>query len=110
LSGGETTVLVRGSGEGGRNQEFACAIINALRDIPQCLVLSAGSDGTDGPTDAAGAFADSSSYERAMELGLDPEVYLEDNDSYGLFSRMNDLFITGPTWTNVMDIRIMLLA
>ena len=72
------------------------------------MVLSAGTDGTDGPTDAAGAFADGSTLARSRELGMDPGAYLANNDSYTLFDKLGDLLRTGPTGTNVMDIRIFL--
>ncbi len=114
LSGGELTVTVRGRGKGGRNQEFVLA---ALREMKRCLpgfsnwlVLSFGSDGIDGPTDAAGAWADPSILKKAEELGLDPQKYLEDNDSYNFFKKAGGLIITGPTHTNVMDIRIFLIS
>jgi len=114
LSGGELTVIVRGRGKGGRNQEFVLA---ALREMKRCLpgfsnwlVLSFGSDGIDGPTDAAGAWADPSILKKAEELGLDPQKYLDDNDSYNFFKKAGGLIITGPTHTNVMDIRIFLIS
>ncbi|MFQ5692198.1 MAG: glycerate kinase [Nitrospinota bacterium] len=110
LSGGETTVTIRGGGKGGRNQEFALAAaihMDGLRDV---LLLSAGTDGTDGPTDAAGAVADGTTVGRAAALGLDPGAALDDNDAYPFFQRLGDLLITGPTRTNVMDVRILLAA
>jgi hydroxypyruvate reductase len=110
LSGGETTVVVRGKGKGGRNQEFALAACREIRGLEQVLMLSAGSDGTDGPTDAAGAFVDGSTWRRAQERGLNPEKFLNNNDSYHFFQKLGDLFITGPTNTNVMDLRILLVG
>ncbi len=110
LSGGETTVRVTGAGTGGRNQEFALASLNAISEIPGCLLLSAGSDGTDGPTDAAGAIVDTYSLKRAKSMGLDPYVFLMENDSYDFFSKLGDLFKTGPTGVNVMDLRIALIV
>ncbi len=110
LSGGETTVRVTGNGLGGRNQEFVLAMVEPLAEIPDAVVLSAGTDGTDGPTDAAGAAADTGSANRAAKLGLSPRLYLKENDSYHFFRQLNDLVITGPTRTNVMDMRIMLLS
>ena len=110
LSGGETTVTVRGDGKGGRNQEFCLAAAMEVEGLEDVLVLSAGTDGTDGPTDAAGAFADGSTLRRGKELGLNPASYLERNDSYNFFKPLNDLFMTGPTKTNVMDLRIILVA
>ncbi len=111
LSGGETTVTLRGSGLGGRNQEFALAGALAMPESAGCYVLlSAGTDGSDGPTDAAGAFADSTTLQRAESSGLDLHSYLAANDSYHLFARLGDLYKTGPTNTNVMDLRIILVS
>jgi glycerate 2-kinase len=109
ISGGETTVNVTGKGLGGRNQEFALAAALEIAGIQNTVVLSGGTDGTDGPTDAAGAFADSGTLERAAAGGMDPLQYLSDNDSYNFFRKLGDLFITGPTNTNVMDLRIILV-
>ena len=110
LSGGETTVVVSGSGLGGRNMEFAlCAALGIANNI-KITILSGGTDGTDGPTDAAGAIADSDTVNRAKKAGLDPDSYLKENNSYNFFDSLNDLLITGPTNTNVMDLRIMLIA
>lgn len=108
LSGGETTVAVGGRGRGGRNQEFALAAALALDGIKDVLVLSAGSDGTDGPTDAAGAVATGDTMQRARDLGLAAERCLADNDSYPFFEALGDLIRTGPTGTNVMDIYLLL--
>ena len=110
LSGGETTVTLRGKGKGGRNQEFALAASLRLASVPNALVLSAGTDGTDGPTVAAGAFASSETLARAAALGMAPHEYLDRNDSFSFFEKLGDLLITGPTNTNVMDVRIMLLG
>jgi hydroxypyruvate reductase len=110
LSGGETTVTLRGNGKGGRNQEFALALALDIRDLPGIAVLSGGTDGTDGPTDAAGAFADGSTCARAEHLGLHPRAALEHNDAYPFFEGLGDLLITGPTQTNVMDVRVLLIA
>lgn len=110
LTGGETTVTLRGQGLGGRNQEFALVLVEAVGRLPALVVLSAGTDGTDGPTDAAGALVDTTSHERALLMGLDPRQYLRDNDSYHFFQKLGDLIVTGPTLTNVMDVRIMLLG
>ncbi len=87
LSGGETTVTLTGKGLGGRNQEFALASVSALGGTEDIVLLSAGTDGTDGPTDAAGAIMDSTTFERAGAKGLDPAAYLENNDAYN-FSRL----------------------
>ena len=105
IAGGETTVTVRGQGRGGRNQEFALALVEPLAGT-SVAVLSAGSDGIDGPTDAAGAFADGYSLERALAVGLDPSAALAANDSYGFFEPLGDLLRCGPTGTNVMDIKL----
>ena len=110
LSGGETTVTLTGSGKGGRNQEFALASAIALQDLGPLVNLSAGTDGADGPTDAAGAIMDSTTLARANAKGLEPDVYLRNNDSYHFFQALGDLFVTGPTRTNVMDIRIALVG
>lgn len=108
LSGGETTVTVRGHGKGGRSQEFALAAAIAIAGLPASIVLSSGTDGTDGPTDAAGAIATGSTVERAAPLELDPAKHLATNDSYPFFDALGDLIRTGPTGTNVMDIHVML--
>jgi hydroxypyruvate reductase len=108
ISGGETTVTLRGEGLGGRNQEFALACALALDGTPGAAALSGGTDGTDGPTDAAGAIADGRTVERAGKLGLDAAAFLARNDSYHFFDPLGDLIRTGPTGTNVMDIRLLL--
>jgi len=110
ISGGETTVTVRGRGRGGRNQEFALAAALEIAGLPGTLVLSAGTDGTDGPTDAAGAFADGGTVARATTAGLSPRKHLMENDAYPFFASLGDLLMTGPTLTNVMDLRIVLVA
>ena len=109
LSGGETTVTIRGTGKGGRNQEFALAAALNTAGLGAVVLLSAGSDGNDGPTDAAGAFVDETTGQRALSAGLDPQSSLDENDSYSFFDRLGDLYITGPTNTNVMDLRIILV-
>lgn len=108
LSGGETTVTVRGDGKGGRNQEFALAAALSVAGLPNVLVLSAGTDGTDGPTDAAGALAAGDTLSRARQIGLDAADHLRRSDSYPFFDRLGDLIRTGPTGTNVMDIHLLL--
>ncbi len=105
ISGGETTVTLRGNGLGGRNQEFVLAAAIELAGAPGVTVLSAGTDGTDGPTDAAGAIADSTTLAR----GSDARRFLDANDSYHYFQPLGDLIKTGPTGTNVMDIRLLLV-
>lgn len=114
LWGGETTVAVHGSGKGGRNQELALAFALEINGAAGVSMLSAGTDGTDGPTDAAGAMVDGETAARARQAGLDPVACLENNDSYNFFRRFDELagghshFKTGPTGTNVMDIQIVL--
>ena len=109
LWGGETTVTVRGKGRGGRNQELALGAVLALRGKPDPLVvLSINTDGIDGPTDAAGAWATPDTYARALRMNLNPEHFLENNDSYTFFSLLRMLMKTGPTHTNVMDLIVAL--
>lgn len=109
VASGETTVTVHGSGKGGRNQEFALAAAMALQGLSDVLILSAGTDGSDGPTDAAGAYADASTIARALALGLHAEKFLANNDSYHFFHTLGDLLITGPTNTNVNDLIVLLV-
>jgi glycerate 2-kinase len=109
LSGGETTVTIKGSGKGGRNQEFALAAALDIDGARHVVVLSAGTDGTDGPTDAAGALADDTTVSRAGAAGLDIQRHLDNNDAYPLFQELGDLLTTGPTQTNVMDLRAVLV-
>lgn len=110
ITGGETTVTLRGKGKGGRNQEFALAAALDIAGLRDAVVLSAGTDGTDGPTDAAGALADGDTVSRALGLGLKPRAALDGNDAYPFFERLGDLVITGPTRTNVMDVRLVLVG
>ncbi len=109
LLGGETTVTIKGNGKGGRNQELALALSIHLRNLPGWSGFVAGTDGTDGPTDAAGAWIDSSTWKTAIQKGLDPSSYLANNDSYNFFDSMGLLIKTGPTRTNVMDIICILI-
>jgi len=109
LVGGETTVTVRGPGLGGRNLELALAFAAEIAGEAGIAMLSAGTDGTDGPTDAAGAVVNGETAIRARERGWAPETYLAHNDSYRFFERTGDLFITGPTGTNVMDVQAVLV-
>ncbi|MBW1668141.1 MAG: glycerate kinase [Deltaproteobacteria bacterium] len=110
ISGGETTVTIHGHGLGGRNQEFCLACALELEDLPaRVVILSGGTDGNDGPTDAAGAMVDPLTVERGKSLGLDASSFLEENDSYHFFEKTRDLLITGPTRTNVMDVRLVLV-
>jgi hydroxypyruvate reductase len=110
LSGGETTVTLSGNGKGGRNQEFALAAAIDIDGHENIVIFSAGTDGTDGPTDAAGAVADSTTITRASGKRLHAFEYLSNNDAYHFFHSINDLVITGPTLTNVMDLRIILVG
>ena len=109
LSGGETTVTLEGQGKGGRNQEFVLSAAMEMKNMQNTVVFSAGTDGTDGPTDAAGAIVDNTILERAKVAGLSPQEYLRENDSFHFFEALGDLYKTGPTNTNVMDIRIILV-
>jgi glycerate-2-kinase len=133
LAGGELTVSVRGKGRGGRNMEFVLAALVEMQNVGlggalpgsyaspedgaglagnrpfEWLILSLGTDGIDGPTDAAGAWVDRSTLDRARELGVDPQKSLDGNDSYSFFNRTGNLIVTGPTGTNVCDLRVFLL-
>ncbi|NIM59235.1 MAG: DUF4147 domain-containing protein [Candidatus Aminicenantes bacterium] len=110
ISGGETTVTIRGKGLGGRNQEFALAAAIEIDGLEGVVILSGGTDGTDGPTDAAGALADGETVSRAKAQGLDAEHHLKENDSYHFFEPLGDLIITGPTFTNVMDLQLVMVG
>jgi len=109
ILGGETMVTVRGQGKGGRNQELALAAALALDGWPRTMVVSLASDGTDGPTDAAGAVVTGSTVSRARALGLDPAAHLANNDAYPFFAALGDLIFTGPTNTNVNDLSLVLV-
>ena len=113
LSGGELTVTMRGGGQGGRCQEYALALALELDGAPGIAALAADTDGTDGgtgrPDDPAGAYADGATAARARQIGLDPAVFLADNDSTGFFSRTGGLLQTGPTYTNINDFRAILV-
>ncbi|MCC6265545.1 MAG: glycerate kinase [Bryobacterales bacterium] len=104
LAGGETVVTLRGDGKGGRNQEFALAAALAARGMAGVCVLAGGTDGNDGPTDAAGAIVTGGSIAKGIALGLSAEKALANNDSYSYFSQTGELLRTGPTGTNVMDL------
>jgi hydroxypyruvate reductase len=112
IAAGETTVTVTGAGKGGRNQEFTFAAARALEPLGgAAVVASVGTDGIDGPTDAAGAIGDSTTFARARAAGIqDPDSYLRDNNTYAFFDRLGDLIKTGPTRTNVGDIQIVLIS
>jgi hydroxypyruvate reductase len=107
VSGGETTVTIRGGGKGGRNQEFVLAAAIDIAGLENVLVFSAGTDGTDGPTDAAGAAADGNTTARSRRDAL---AALRDNDSYPFFADLDDLVITGSTGTNVMDLHLLMVG
>jgi glycerate 2-kinase len=113
LSGGELTVTVRGQGRGGPNQEYALALAMHLKDLPGVAALAADTDGADGGAgekdDPAGAMIDARTLTKIEELQLDPAAYLADNDATGFFARTGDLLVTGPTLTNVNDIRAILV-
>jgi glycerate 2-kinase len=110
ISGGETTVTLRGDGLGGRNQEFALAAALEIAGLDNAVILSAGTDGTDGPTEAAGAIVDGTTVQRGAARGLNAADYLARNDSYSFLQATGDLFITGPTFTNVMDLQLLLVG
>ncbi len=110
LCGGETTVTIQGEGKGGRNQEFALASAMIIDGMENIVVLSGGTDGTDGPTDAAGAIADGRTMARARTKKIDPLDFLQRNDAYHFFQPLDDLIITGPTRTNVSDVYMVLVA
>ena len=110
ISGGETTVTIRGQGKGGRNQEFVLAAAIDIADWEAIVIFSAGTDGTDGPTDAAGAICDGNTIKRAQAAGLIAEQHLDENNAYPFFEQLEDLVLTGPTNTNVMDLRLVLVG
>lgn len=109
IAGGETTVTVKGRGLGGRNMELALSFAMETAGVEGITLLSAGTDGTDGPTDAAGAIVDGTTVVRAKATGIVPSDYLNNNDSYHFFEKSGGLFITGPTGTNVMDIQVVVV-
>ncbi len=110
LSGGETTVTVKGSGRGGRNAEFLLALAIELQGMVNVCAIACGTDGIDGTEDNAGAIVLPDTLERAAALGMDAQAYLHNNDSYGFFAALGDLVVTGPTHTNVNDYRAILLT
>ena len=111
LGSGETTVTVRGAGSGGRNQEFTLGSLAIVASAPQNVVVaSAGTDGIDGPTSAAGAMVDRTTAERARSCGLEPHLALERNDAFPFFEALGDLIVWGPTGTNVGDLHVVLIA
>jgi hydroxypyruvate reductase len=110
ISGGETTVTLRGGGKGGRNQEFALAAALEIAGLRGLAVFSGGTDGTDGPTDAAGAIAFGDTVARGTAAGLGAAAHLRANDAYPFFDRLGDLVRSGPTGTNVMDLHLVLVT
>ena len=109
IASGETTVSVRGAGRGGRNQELVLGAALALHERGPLLVASMGTDGIDGASHAAGALADQTTITRAKALGLDAAATLMTNDSTPFFEALDDLIVTGPTGTNVMDVQVVLI-
>lgn len=110
IGGGETTVTLRGQGKGGRNQELALAAALHLDGWDRITLLSGGTDGTDGPTDAAGAIVDGRTLQRARQLGLSAADHLAQNNAYPFFAALGDLIVTGATGTNVMDLQLVLVG
>ena len=110
LAGGETVVHLKGTGKGGRNQELALAAAQVLDGIPNAALISAGSDGTDGPTDAAGGYADGDTVRELTERGMDIRAYLDNNDAYHALGAVGNLLFTGPTGTNVNDVTVGLIG
>jgi hydroxypyruvate reductase len=110
LSGGEATVTLRGDGLGGRNQEFALATALEIDGLDGIVALIGGTDGTDGPTEAAGGIVDGGTVRRGKTQGLDARDYLSRNDSYHFLRATDDLLVTGPTFTNVMDLRLFIIG
>ncbi len=110
ISGGETTVRVTGSGTGGRNMELALWFALEIEGAKGITLLSAGTDGSDGGTEAAGAIVDGKTARRARRKGINPEAYLKNNDSYNFFRKAGGLVVTGQTGTNVMDVQVMVLS
>jgi glycerate 2-kinase len=113
LSGGELTVTVRGNGRGGPNQEYALALASLLKETPDVSALAADTDGADGgagnATDPAGAIIDHTTFDKMKSIGLDPKAYLDNNDATAFFTATGDLLSTGPTLTNVNDVRVILV-
>ncbi len=109
LLGGETTVHVTGKGVGGRNQELALSAVSGLAGLKDVAMISFSTDGIDGPTDASGSIVDGFTLQRAKEMGINPQTYLEDNDAYHFFEKLEDLVLTGPTGTNIVDCTALLV-
>jgi glycerate-2-kinase len=109
ISGGETTVTIKGNGKGGRNQEFVLSFLNEIKCEKNIIAASIGTDGTDGPTDAAGAFCNYKIYSKSVKENRNIKKFIDNNDSYNFFSKTGGLVKTGPTGTNVMDLRVILI-
>jgi len=109
IVGGETVVVVKGNGLGGRNQEFALSTLDYLKDCKDTCVFGFGSDGSDGPTDAAGGYVDDKMYQYAIKHNIDYKAYLENNDAYHCLEKLNGLIKTGPTGTNVNDVYVLMI-
>lgn len=109
LAGGETVVHIRGNGKGGRNQELALSAAEGIAGLENTAVFSVGSDGTDGPTDAAGGYVDQDTKSALSEKGWDVYETLQNNDAYHALEAVNGLIITGPTGTNVNDVSVLLI-
>ena len=109
LAGGETVVKLTGKGKGGRNQELALAAAIGIDGMKNAAVFSVGSDGTDGPTDAAGGYVDGTTASELKELGINIDAVLQDNDAYHALQKVGGLIFTGPTGTNVNDVAVALL-
>ncbi len=110
IAGGETVVHLKGTGKGGRNQEIALSAAIGIDGLSNVAIFSVGSDGTDGPTDAAGGYADGDTAATLREKGLDPQAYLDNNDAYNALKATDGLIITGPTGTNVNDVAVLLIS
>ncbi|RLE29709.1 glycerate kinase, partial [Candidatus Acetothermia bacterium] len=110
VAAGETTVTVRGGGKGGRNQELALAAALGIEGLPRVALMALGTDGRDGPTDAAGGLVDGGTTARCRAAGVDPRAALAGNDSYHALKAAGDLLITGPTGTNVADLYLVLVG
>ena len=109
IVGGEITVNVKGNGLGGRNQQLLLSLAKDIKDYNNILIMSLGSDGTDGPTDAAGGYVDTDSYSRLLNMNIDYDEMLNNNDAYHALESIGSLIKTGPTGTNVNDITVVLI-
>jgi glycerate-2-kinase len=107
IAGGETTVTIKGSGKGGRNQELALSAAKEIQGVENCLLISLATDGEDGPTDAAGGAVDGTTLQKGIHAGMDADDYLRRNDAYSYLHAAGALIRTGPTGTNVNDLVFM---